>query len=286
MEQKRILWIAAAVGVFLLVVIGAALILYSPRQNDSQLAAQAIQETTWMNVPAPPVTELPSSPAVNAPPLQLSAAEQPGANASASAVPVQSAQTAASPAVPTQAGNVTVITDNTRVYSAGVTTIDLNSLKSPPQETAQSASADPQPAVQSINPPSAVSKPAPAASANANASAKPNPGTSATASAKPVANPKPAPGATTVAAKKPLPNQYWVQAASYNNKKNADTARDSLTANKIPCDVFTYTDSKGKVFYRVRVGPYSTKSEAEYWQSRITLIEEFSREPSYVIKAQ
>ena len=30
MEQKRVLWIAAAVGLFLLVVIGTALSLYSP----------------------------------------------------------------------------------------------------------------------------------------------------------------------------------------------------------------------------------------------------------------
>jgi cell division septation protein DedD len=268
MEQKRILWIAAAVGVFLLVVIGAALILYSPKQDDPLLVSQAMQESTWMNVPAPSVPELPLPPAVNAPPVPLpqTAVEQPAA------APVQTA----SQPLPTQAGNVTVITDSTRVYSTGVTTIDLNSLKSPPQETAQSAPL--QPAVQPLTPPGAVSKPAPPPSAGASSSA---------AAAKPAApSPKPVASTTTVAAKKPLPSQYWVQAASYNNKKNADAARDSLTANKIPCDVFTHTDSKGKVFYRVRVGPYSTKSEAEYWQNRIALIDEFSREPSFVTKVQ
>ena len=35
MEQKRILWIVAAVGIFLLVVVGAALILYAPQKQNS-----------------------------------------------------------------------------------------------------------------------------------------------------------------------------------------------------------------------------------------------------------
>ena len=39
MEQKRTLWIMAAVGVFLLVVLGAALILYSPTARSSQTIA-------------------------------------------------------------------------------------------------------------------------------------------------------------------------------------------------------------------------------------------------------
>ena len=39
MEQKRTLWIIAAVGVFLLVVLGAALILYSPKATSGQIAS-------------------------------------------------------------------------------------------------------------------------------------------------------------------------------------------------------------------------------------------------------
>ena len=37
MEQKRILWIVAAVGLFLLVVVGFALILYSPAQKQDPI---------------------------------------------------------------------------------------------------------------------------------------------------------------------------------------------------------------------------------------------------------
>ena len=56
------------------------------------------------------------------------------------------------------------------------------------------------------------------------------------------------------------------------DKKNADEARELLDKNGIQCEVFTFTDSKGTLFYRVRVGPYTTKSEAEYWRTRIIKI--------------
>jgi len=36
------------------------------------------------------------------------------------------------------------------------------------------------------------------------------------------------------------------------------------------------------MFYRVRIGPYMTKSEAEYWRTRIAMIPEFAKNESYV----
>ena len=47
MEQKKTLWIIAATGLFLLVVIGAAIILYSPGNNPTPVIA---------SVPVPPQT--------------------------------------------------------------------------------------------------------------------------------------------------------------------------------------------------------------------------------------
>lgn len=77
---------------------------------------------------------------------------------------------------------------------------------------------------------------------------------------------------------------WWVQAASFTSLKYADNARETLGSNKINADVFTYKDSFGKVFYRVRVGPYLTKSEAEYWKSRIGQIESFASTQSFVVR--
>ena len=63
MEQKRILWIIAAVGVFFLVVIGAALILYSPTQaTDPAIASLQIQNDTWTRPSAASGTWRPERP--------------------------------------------------------------------------------------------------------------------------------------------------------------------------------------------------------------------------------
>ena len=81
----------------------------------------------------------------------------------------------------------------------------------------------------------------------------------------------------------PKKTQYWVQVAAYSNKKGAEGARTILDENKIPSDIFTYRDNKDKLYYRVRVGPYTTKSEAEYWRTRIIKISDIDNaNDSYV----
>ena len=76
--------------------------------------------------------------------------------------------------------------------------------------------------------------------------------------------------------------RFWVQVAAYSNKKTAENARSVLSDKKINSDIYTYEDNKSKLFYRVRVGPFTTKSEAEYWQSKIVEISDFSKSGSYV----
>lgn len=86
---------------------------------------------------------------------------------------------------------------------------------------------------------------------------------------------------STPAQTKPV-TRYWVQVASYQNKKTAENARTILNDNKIISDIFTYQDNSNNLFYRVRVGPYTTKSEAEYWMSKIIQIKDFNNAQSYV----
>ena len=76
--------------------------------------------------------------------------------------------------------------------------------------------------------------------------------------------------------------RFWVQVAAYSNKKTAENARSVLSDKKINSDIYTYEDAKSKLFYRVRVGPFTTKSEAEYWQSKIVEIADFAKAGSYV----
>jgi len=81
------------------------------------------------------------------------------------------------------------------------------------------------------------------------------------------------------------PDQFWVQVASFTGKKNAEDARAALAEQKIIGEVFTYQDAKGTIYYRLRVGPYKTKSEAEYWHKIIKEVEQFKGTDSYVVNS-
>jgi len=67
-------------------------------------------------------------------------------------------------------------------------------------------------------------------------------------------------------------SNYWVQTGSFKSKNRADNAKDFLAGKGITSIVF---DSKvnGQTVYRVRVGPYTSKSEADYWLSLIKEID-------------
>ena len=77
-------------------------------------------------------------------------------------------------------------------------------------------------------------------------------------------------------------DRFWIQIATYASKKNADEARSLLEENKLPCEVFTITGKDGNLLYRVRVGAYTTKSEAEYWKTKIKAIPLFNSTDAYV----
>ncbi|WP_407425094.1 SPOR domain-containing protein [Treponema sp.] len=312
MEQKRTLWIISAAGIFLLVVFGAALILYSkPMQPVStQIANSSAYNPSigWTN------TE---------PQKQLSAAENNTAFTTETAATTMETQVAESDntlklspfakSENTQEQNsqihsdkVTVISDNATVYSNTTTTIDLNALKSSSNSgivaknelTANQINTNrapenlPPPPVREVysQPQENYYTPAPVAKAPASkpaASAAPKKAVSTSAKSSAVAK-APAQTKASTAAKvassaKKAPDSFWVQAAAYTSKRNADEARSTLESNKITSEVFTYTDSNGKTFYRVRVGPYVTKSEAEYWQTRISMIDKFAESKSVIV---
>ncbi len=104
----------------------------------------------------------------------------------------------------------------------------------------------------------APSVPAPSPAATApKASAKPSKTVPAkTASAK------------TQAPKKAPSEEYWIQAASFASRGRADELKDALAAKGI-ASLISVKDIDGKSWYRVRIGPYSAKAEAEGWLARL-----------------
>ena len=299
MEQKKTLWIIAAVSVFLLVVMGAAMILYNPGAGASRKVAsikpveksvQTSSSSGWTN-----------------------------------STTVEPASTS-SP----QVSDMFVVSENTTVLDLGqsgtsaaatdtqsTTTIDLNALKRELAADAALAQTTPQSNINiTVNlsekentskveePPviltteyytgkakeaeetekaTAVKKTETAKTSSAVATTKSSSASKTTTAAKTTASTTstPSTGSGTVA-KAAAVTRFWVQVAAYSNKKTAENARSVLSDKKINSDIYTYEDAKSKLFYRVRVGPFTTKSEAEYWQSKIVEIADFAKAGSYV----
>ena len=311
MEQRRILWIVAAVGLFLLVVVGFALILYSPNKNQDPIITQNqstndIWASTQNAIPIDPNYQTPNlqgTPlenivALNGTQIQqglTSQLDNPTQSGMVQQNQSQEIQTQPYLAQPVANGNnvlpsdsmalvgkqvqdVTVISGNTKVITSGSTTIDLTGL--------------------TVN---STSQPVVTQNTNTNtqtentvvpASTKTTSTTSAKASTKTTSTTKASSTKTTAKVSstaktastktETLAPKYWIQAGSYSSKKNAEEARSALSAEKIASEIFTFTDANGNLFYRVRIGPYTTKSEAEYWQSRVALIEKFSGAKTYI----
>ena len=304
MEQKRILWIVASVGLFLLVVVGFALILYSPTQRQDPVITNnqstndiwaSTQNVTPIN-PNYQASMLQGTPLENTVNLDGTQVQQ-GLNPTQNVMGQQTPQFQGMPNQPysvpngnnvlpsdsmtlvgqQQVKDVTVISENTKVITSGGTTIDLTGL------TVNSAT---QPVVtQNTNTTSQTEKTVVAtsnkqSSPTAKVESAKTTSTKNTTTAKASSTTKTASAKTTTPA--PITHKFWIQAGSYSSKKNAEEARNALSAEKIASEIFTYTDSNGTLFYRVRVGPYTTKSEAEYWQSRIALIDKFSSSKTYI----
>ena len=299
MEQKKTLWIIAGVSFFLLVVFGVAFIAFKPSMKYSPTIAKrpavekkAQSDNGWSNPPAPSVQDsnLQSSElstakvndmvvvSENTTVYDITKANQPAATETQPAsqsttidlnalkrelTAELAAQAQASGQTP-QNINITVTMPERKPEAQSVVIASDYYTGKAKEETPTSkavAKAEPAP----------VKKETPAPAKTTQAVQKPAAKTETKAPAK--ASPAPAPKTVT---------RFWVQVAAYTNKKTAENAREVLSDNKISSDIFTYQDNKNRLFYRVRVGPYTTKSEAEYWQAKISQISDFSKEQSFV----
>ncbi len=277
MEQKRILWIIAAVGVFLLVVLGAALILYSPASQENRTLARASDGNAaadgWVSLS--PESEQGGIGMPNNVGNSITGGFENGGGADEGSGDMRMNH------LPDGAGNtddsgsaaqVAMQPEEPETTSIDLTAYDDGRAGGTVHEDAQKTVARAAVAEENAPPVKAAApvQPAKKAPAPVKAAAKPSPAATVTAAPK-----KPT-------APAPLKAQYWVQVTSLSNKKSADAAREILEENKITADVFTYENNKKQLFYRVRVGPYTTKSEAEYWRSKIAKIETFAASESYV----
>ncbi|MBR5401075.1 MAG: SPOR domain-containing protein [Treponema sp.] len=289
MEQKKTLWIIAAVSVFLLVVFGAAMILYNPtaRSNAKIASVKPVEKSNqapsgWTNESAQQNAQT-SSPQVNdmfvvsENTTVLGFNQQPAAENNSQSTTIDlnalkkelASEGALAQNPPQNNINITVnLSDpetQAKVEEPGVVlTSQYYTGSAKEAEKAEKAAAVKNPSPSTGTETTVVAKAAPKSSGSTKTAAAPKTTTAA-------------PAKTAAAI-----TRFWVQVAAYSNKKTAENARSILSDRKINSDIYTYEDNKSKLFYRVRVGPFTTKSEAEYWQSKITEISDFAKSGSYV----
>lgn len=247
MEQKRTLLIVAAVGIFLLVVLGAALILNSATSTAAKTDIEnpAIQVTNDWLLPEGEIKTISSGEDLSngsigssqdtstAQPSDIIAADSPVTSDNALIVPATTTFTTTG----SQDGNTTSSTLSTTVTpsSPATTTVQITQNSYSTQQPSPVTVITPKPVVQQPKRTTAASE------------------------------------TKQQSAKKPSTPQknFWVQVGSFNKKSGADTTRQSLSAQGIQSEIFTYTADNGSTGFRVRVGPYQTRSEAEYWMKLV-----------------
>lgn len=278
MEQKRTLWIVAAVGVFLLVVLGAALILYTPQSKQATIANSRVTNSStasngWISLAPSAPLQTPTNPDEKV--------DEESSVLSDKEIPNPAKTELRAEEVNIYAENANVYSEKTELNKLGENaTVKAETSEKPttivltePEKTAEAKTSKPE-----------VSKPrsnvavknsvsekqkAPAKPEHKNTAKTAKTEQNKSVSAKP-------------SVKEPEIVQYWVQVSALTSRKSADEARNKLGENQITADVFTYTDNKKQLFYRVRVGPYTTKSEAEYWRTKISKIDSFQNSSSYI----
>ena len=67
---------------------------------------------------------------------------------------------------------------------------------------------------------------------------------------------------------------YWVQAGSFASQVRAEDVRENLASKGITA-IIENRDINGQNFFRVRIGPYTSQNEADYWLAIVKTIDGF-----------
>jgi DedD protein len=98
-----------------------------------------------------------------------------------------------------------------------------------------------------------------------------------TASAQPANPPASRPAASAPAARPAASraiNDFWVQTGAFSAMVRAEDAKE-LLASKGLVSIIENREVNGRTWYRVRLGPYTSEREANYWLALVQSIEGF-----------
>ncbi len=256
MEQKKILWIVITVGIFILVIFGTALVLYSP----SRSTGQTIQESS------------PLTPGQNGDSSNTSTDKNAQNDPGKGSADIDQQLGLGTEIMPAPGSiNLTIVNGENATANYGV--VDVNGLTKKNPLNPQEGGLPPENIPGQDTPKTADQTMSTKVEDKASAAvAVAEPEKPVKTVKKAVAKPTPAP------AKKAV-TEYWIQAGSFTGKINAEQARKVLASRYMNAEIFTKASGASTV-YRVRIGPYKTKPEAEYWLGTVKEIRGFTT--SYV----
>jgi DedD protein len=250
MEKKKLLLVAVSVGVVLLIVIGFPLLVISPRQNAPSLQSTSLAERNQNRILTVDPVDVPID---NQAPVDIAQQDE--------IVPVAPQE---------ETPHVTTITVSPPPETVAVPT-------TPVVEQAQ------KPVVAKVEPAKPVTPAAPKEPAKPPVAASPPVVVKAPAVVKqpPVTVKPPAPKApvaqpsTAKAEPAKTYNNYWVQTGAFSTQIRAEGAKEQLASKGI-ASIIDNRDIDGKTWYRVRVGPYMSETEASYWLALVKSIDGFT----------
>jgi len=309
MEKKKLLLVAISVGIFLALTIGAAILFFAPKDASTYpMAAGKPVQAGDAGINAPVQSSAASGSTVrqdsNPQPSSVDPVDlvrQPkevpglqqtpeGANrqgdgfyvsgsgtgrSAETVINVPKPTTAAVPDAAPAGRAVSTIaqaapkpaTSVSSTTSPAPSTSSISSTPKPAAEAAPAAVTASKPAAVAAPATAIASKPATVAAPVATAAtSKPAAATASVASVQTQA--KPASTQTKVY------NDYWIQTGAFSTITNAEGVKATLSSKGIT-SIIENREVEGKTVFRVRVGPYISQNEANYWLALIKSINGF-----------
>ncbi|MDR0409797.1 MAG: SPOR domain-containing protein [Spirochaetaceae bacterium] len=259
MEKKKLLLVSVSVGLFLVIVIGASILVFSPRNYPSVTKSEIVPV-----MPGEPRVSV-GAPPVIVPPAPVFTETGTGTLS----VEGEDNKTLAAGEQRTLENVIYINGDNAEnaVRVERLSDGNTRTIITIPSPSENIITVTPPPSQQSSDP-ADVSVSTKTASVVAVKPETPSPTTTNTQKTVAAA---PSVGTRTEKAPSTRP-AWWVQTNSYSKKSYADSAKKFLESKGITSVVMNGVVG-GKTFYRVRVGPYSSQAEANYWLSLIKTIE-------------
>ena len=281
MEKKKLLLVAISVGVFLVLTIGAALLVFSPNNvSDPYALARYPSRVIDSGMTAP-----------------LSSATESAISGSDPRITGQSSERANA-----GEGSHPAFLDPVELLrNSG----DVPGLRSSPESTAVKSNGSTAngtgrstETVISVPKPSTAAVPdaPPAGRAEPNARPAPASTTASSTASKPASTTTPAPASTTAstsaqtstparsapaastqsqarpaAAQARVQDDYWVQTGAFSTVARAEGVKETLASRGIT-SIIDNREVNGKTLFRVRIGPYTSQNEANYWLSLVKSI--------------